>query len=252
MNMNTNTDKTNAYWGLLATLLLGILVFLVFSVVQTIGLFAYVYSVEQDAISQIGSNTNIEQLLNQYIYNGDAIAIAEIPAALIGVLLIIWFVSFRKPLSIDEYLDLNIPKIKPLLLFTGIMALLLVLMEFINVWFDRPIPEFMTQVYSNTNNLPLLWIAVVVAAPFFEEFLFRGFLFEGLSRSRLGLAGTIILTSAIWAVIHMQYGWFEIISIFFIGIVLCLAKIKSQSLYAPIILHMLMNLVASIGMEFMQ
>ena len=88
--------------------------------------------------------------------------------------------------------------------------------------------------------------------PFFEEFLFRGFLIEGLSRSKVGVIGAVILTSASWAIIHMQYGWFEIISIFFIGIVLCIAKIKSKSLYVPIAMHMLMNLVASIGMELSQ
>ena len=117
---------------------------------------------------------------------------------------------------------------------------------------DRPTPEFMTRVYSSTQNLPLLWIAVAVGAPFFEEFLFRGFLLEGLSRSRLGLTGAILLTSASWAIIHMQYGWFEIISIFFVGIALCIAKLKSNSLYVPIAMHMLMNLVASIGMELSQ
>ena len=110
----------------------------------------------------------------------------------------------------------------------------------------------MTKVYANTQNLPLFWIAVSIAAPFFEEFLFRGFLLEGMSKSRLGLTGAIILTSATWAIIHMQYGWFEIISIFFIGILLCIAKVKSKSLYVPIAMHMLMNLTASIGMELTQ
>jgi membrane protease YdiL (CAAX protease family) len=46
----------------------------------------------------------------------------------------------------------------------------------------------------------------------------------------------------------MQYGWFEIISIFFIGILLGIAKIKTKSLYVPIAMHMLMNLAASVGM----
>jgi len=167
------------------------------------------------------------------------------------VLTLIWFASMRKPLTVDEYLDLNIPSLKSMLGFLGLIILAMVLMESVNYMWDRPTPEFMIKVYANTKNLPLFWIAVVIAAPFFEEFLFRGFMLEGMARSRLGMTGAVIITSAIWAVIHMQYGWFEIISIFFIGILLCIAKIKSKSLYVPIAMHLLMNLTASIGMELM-
>lgn len=254
--MNTEaTIKTPAYWGLWATLVLGVLVFAVFSVVQVIGLLSFVYTVDPQAVAALSdpnSTFNTEQLLGKYMLNGDAIAIAEIPAAIIGVAMILWFVWLRKPLTIDEYLDLNVPSLKSMLSFLGLMILAMVLMESVNLWLDRPTPEFMTQLYANTQNLPLLWIAVSVAAPFFEEFLFRGFLLEGLSRSRLGIIGATLITSASWAVIHMQYGWFEIISIFFIGILLCVAKFKTKSLYVPIAMHMLMNLAASIGMQLSQ
>ncbi len=257
-SIDDSTDqvtKPHLYWELWSTLVLSLLVFLVFSVIQTVALVAYVYAVEPQAIQAItdpNSVSTFEQLLNKYILNGDAIAVAEIPAAIIGVLMIIWFASMRKPLTIDQYLELNKPSLKSMLVFLGLIIVAMMLMEAVNFWLDRPTPEFMIQVYANTQNLPLLWIAVSVAAPFFEEFLFRGFLLEGIARSKVGLIGAIILTSAVWAIIHMQYGWFEIISIFFIGILLCIAKIKSKSLYVPIAMHMLMNLTASIGMELTQ
>jgi len=254
--MNTILEnKTNKYWGFWATSVLGVLVFMVFSVCQALALFAYISAVDPQAVAMLSnpdSTIGVEQLLGQYLFNGDAIAVAEIPAAIIGVMMILWFAALRKPLTIDEYLELNLPTLKSLLLFLGLMILIMVAMESVNLWLERPTPEFMTKVYANTQNLPLLWIAVAVAAPFFEEFLFRGFLLEGLSRSKLGVAGAVVLTSAAWAIIHMQYGWFEIISIFLIGIALCIAKIKSRSLYVPIAMHMLMNLVASIGMELSQ
>ena len=248
------TEKNN-YWGFWATLLLGLLIFLLFSIIQALGIFAYIFSVDPQAVSVLSSTNpgvGLSGLLNQYLFSGDAIAVAEIPAAFIGVLLICWFAWMRKPLTIEEYLDLNMPSIKSVLVFLGLLILAIVLMETINHVLDRPVPEFMTRVYSNTNNLPLFWVAVVIAAPFFEEFLFRGFLLEGFGRSKLGMPAAVIITSAIWAVIHMQYGWFEIISIFFIGILLCIAKIKTKSLYVPIAMHLLMNLTASIGMEFTQ
>ncbi|MEH6457121.1 MAG: type II CAAX endopeptidase family protein [Cocleimonas sp.] len=252
--MNTIVeDQTNKYWGFWATLVFGLLVFTVFSICQAAGLFAYIAAVNPQALAALSnpdSAIGAEQLLGQYMFNGDAIAVGQIPAAIVGVMMIIWFASMRKLLSVDEYLDLNIPTLKSMLLFLGLMILIMIAMESVNYFLDRPVPEFMTKVYNSTQNLPLLWIAVAVGAPFFEEFLFRGFLLEGLSRSKLGMIGAIILTSASWAVIHVQYGWFEIISIFLIGIVLCIAKIKSKSLYVPIAMHMLMNLAASVAMEF--
>ena len=249
------TDHSYKYWGFWATILLSILVFAIFSVVQSIGIISYLYLSDPESVKALAgpdSSFAATQFLEQDLLNGDAIAVGEIPAAIIGVLLMIWFASMRKPLTVDEYLDLNIPSLKSMLGFLGLIVLAMVLMESVNYFWDRPTPEFMTKVYANTKNLPLFWIAVSVAAPFFEEFLFRGFLLEGMARSRLGLTGAVIITSAIWAVIHMQYGWFEIISIFFIGILLCVAKIKSKSLYVPIAMHMLMNLAASIGMQLSQ
>ncbi len=254
--MNTIlTDHSYRYWGFWSTILLSILVFVIFSVVQSIGIISYLYLSNPESVTALtdpNSSYAATQFLEHDLLNGDAIAVGEIPAAIIGVLLIIWFASMRKPLTVDEYLDLNIPSLKSMFGFLGLLVLAMVLMESVNYIWDRPTPEFMTKVYANTKNLPLFWIAVSVAAPFFEEFLFRGFLLEGMARSKIGLTGAVIITSAIWAVIHMQYGWFEIISIFFIGILLCLAKIKSKSLYVPIAMHMLMNLAASIGMELMQ
>lgn len=253
--MNTElTDNSNRYWGLIATTLLSILIFAVFAIIQSAGIMAYLYASSPDsiqALSNADSQSTVARFFEQDLMNGDAIAVGEIPAAIIGVLLIIWFASMRKPLTVDEYLDLNIPSLKSMLGFLGLIILAMVLMESVNYMWDRPTPEFMIKVYANTKNLPLFWIAVVIAAPFFEEFLFRGFMLEGMARSRLGMTGAVIITSAIWAVIHMQYGWFEIISIFFIGILLCIAKIKSKSLYVPIAMHLLMNLTASIGMELM-
>lgn len=255
VTMVTMVNKTNHYWGFWATLALGILVFLIFSVCQAMGLFTYIYTVDPQAIARLAQpdpTIGIGELLNQYSFSGDALAVAEIPAAILGVLMILWLSSRHTAVTANEYLTLNIPKLKTLLLFLGLMTLIIGLMELVNVWLDRPIPEFMSEVYVNTQNLPLLWIAVSLAAPFFEEFLFRGFLLEGFARTKLGVVGAVILTSAIWAIIHTQYGWFEITSIFLIGIILCIAKINSKSLYVPIAMHMLMNITASIGMELSQ
>lgn len=245
----------NNYWGVWATLVFSLLIFVVFTILQTLILIGYMFVNEGIAITEAlnsDSTAGLENMLKVYAFNGDAISVSQIPSALTGMALVALFISMRKPLGIVDYLGLYKPKIKSLLLFLGLMVLAMVLMEAVNTWLDRDTPEFMTKVYASTKNMPMLWIAVGVAAPFFEEFLFRGFLFEGLRHSFVGVAGAIFLTSASWAIIHMQYGWFEIIAIFLIGILLAIAKLKTKSLYVPIAMHMLMNLAASVGMALSQ
>ena len=45
------------------------------------------------------------------------------------------------------------------------------------------------------NTAIFALIAIGIGAPLSEELLFRGFLFSGLAKSRLGLVGTGILTA---------------------------------------------------------
>ncbi len=94
--------------------------------------------------------------------------------------------------------------------------------------------------------MPLLWIALIVAAPVFEEIFFRGFLFRGFLGSRLGSFGTIVVTSLLWTVIHIQYDLYDMASIFVIGLLLGLSRFRSRSLYVPIAMHAVNNLVAAI------
>jgi hypothetical protein len=71
-------------------------------------------------------------------------------------------------------------------------------------------------------------------------------MFRGMSESRLGVAGTIVLTSFLWAMLHLQYDWYGIVSVFVIGLLLGWVRHRTGSLYAPIVLHALSNLVATV------
>ena len=106
------------------------------------------------------------------------------------------------------------------------------------------VPEFMTNIYRTATNLPLFWIALVIAAPLFEEFLFRGFLFSGWLNTRLRATGTILLTSALWTLIHVQYDVVQLLVVFVYGIVLGLARYRTGSLIAPLVIHGAINMIA--------
>ena len=88
--------------------------------------------------------------------------------------------------------------------------------------------------------------AIVVAAPVFEELAFRGFLLEGLRRGPLGDAGAVIVTSFAWAAVHLQYDVYEIGTIVVFGLILGAARLAGGSLWVPITMHVLVNLVASV------
>jgi uncharacterized protein len=107
------------------------------------------------------------------------------------------------------------------------------------------VPEFMREAYATAEPLWLFWIALVVAAPLFEEVFFRGFLFSGLESSALGPAGAIVVTGAVWAAIHFQYDAFDMTLILCLGLVLGVARLSTRSLLVPFVMHATMNLVAT-------
>jgi membrane protease YdiL (CAAX protease family) len=111
----------------------------------------------------------------------------------------------------------------------------------------RPvIPKFMIDAYSTAGFVPLLWTAVVLMAPLFEEVFFRGFIFQGIRHSRLGVCGAIVLTSLAWAGTHVQYDWYQMTIIFAGGILLGVARWRSKSVYPPLAMHAAMNLMATV------
>ena len=94
--------------------------------------------------------------------------------------------------------------------------------------------------------LPMLWPATIIVAPVTEELLFRGFLHRGWALSWLGVSGTIVLTSALWAALYQQYNWPGILRIFLMGLIFGWMRQRSGSTTLTIILHSLNNLLATI------
>lgn len=110
-------------------------------------------------------------------------------------------------------------------------------------------PGFMGDVLKSAQADGALWLLVIafcVAAPMSEEILARGFLFRGWSESRLGVIGAIILSSAVWTTMHLQYDWFFFGEIFSIGLLLGYLRHRSGSTWLTIVLHGLNNLAATV------
>ena len=110
-------------------------------------------------------------------------------------------------------------------------------------------PGFMGDVLKSAQADGALWLLVIafcVAAPMSEEILARGFLFRGWSESRLGVIGAIVLSSAVWTTMHLQYDWFFFGEIFSIGLLLGYLRHRSGSTWLTIVLHGLNNFAATV------
>jgi uncharacterized protein len=86
--------------------------------------------------------------------------------------------------------------------------------------------------------LVLIFVTAAIAAPFFEETLFRGFLLPSLTRY-MPTWGAILLSSFIFAIVHLSLS--EVLPLMALAIVLGFVYTKTQNLLASMLLHCLWN-----------
>ncbi len=100
-------------------------------------------------------------------------------------------------------------------------------------------------------SLVLVFFSLVVAAPFVEEVLARGFLYTGL-KNGFPKWLAVIVTSLMFASAHLQFGsgnqllWVAAIDTFLLSLALIYLREKTGGLGAPIMLHMMKNSIAFI------
>jgi membrane protease YdiL (CAAX protease family) len=101
-----------------------------------------------------------------------------------------------------------------------------------------------------------------IMAPFFEEIIFRGFVFNAFrnifsegklftmigSNRRLADYAAIVLSSAIFAAAHMDASAF--IQLFFVGVVLAELYRRSGTLVCPMMMHAMNNALATVLIAF--
>lgn len=206
------------------TILLTVAVFIAYSIVQGVGALT--------GLMVPGSGLRL----------GLGLAIGTLIAAPFGILMTWWIARWQADRPVREYLGLRWPTIGQALLWTAALFLVGAGYEALSRWLDRPpVPDFMLEIVRTAVYPALLWLAVAVAAPIVEEILFRGYLYQGLRRSRLRAPGAILVSSLLFALPHLQYDLFDISSVLALGLVFGLARWHSGSTYLPIGLHILSN-----------
>lgn len=171
--------------------------------------------------------------------------LASAPVCSALVLLFAWLRRRQCPLR--EYLGLRFPPAWQAAVWVLSALVLLGAAEAINYLVRGPVTgKFMVETYRTSVFPLLLAFTFVLAAPLFEELLFRGFVLEGIRRSLAGPEAAILISSALWSLLHLQYGWDGILLVFLFGILLGAARLRTGSVGVCFLMHAAYNLVCMV------
>jgi uncharacterized protein len=237
---------TPSRWGAWPAIGLGSVILLVFVIVQNI--VALVFAII-DIAKAYSSNPGLDiiqylqSLTTSLITNGQLISVAEVFSAAAGLGFIYLFIKIRHSFSFREYLELKPLGIRTVLILLAVFIVILGLSEVAGRFIPPQSDTFTVNIYKTAGWLPLLWFAVGVCAPIFEESFFRGFLFVSLKDSFIGPGGTIVLTSLMFASLHaIQYDVYGVAVVFVLGITFGVVRFLTGSLWSTILLHAIWNL----------
>jgi membrane protease YdiL (CAAX protease family) len=174
--------------------------------------------------------------------SGPLLSLSLAAATPLQIAIIYYAVNLRT--DPKNYLALKWPS--PRELTVGILAIAAIVAGYdgLNALLGLPlVSQFQTQTYDSASKagwLLELWLAFAFVAPVGEEIVFRGFAYRAYS-DFLGPKSAIIIISAVWALMHLQYDWLGIAQVFGVGILLGAARAATGSVVLPIIMHALMN-----------
>lgn len=227
-------------WGVWPTLSISAIILVCFFLSSAIvaGIYLGWEFQQNPALADPVEQTNF--LLN-FKSNGYALAWSSIVSGAIGIGLVALAIKIRSGWKLGDYLHFYWPKWNAFFIWNVLLLAMLMLEEMITRYFSKKSDFLQDILASEQSNLFWLWVTVVMMAPFFEEIFFRGFMFKGMETSWVGTMGTILVTSLVWTVIHVQYDLFFMGIIFSLGLLFGYARHVTKSLWVPISMHALNN-----------
>mgnify|MGYP003617134485 CR=1 FL=1 len=171
--------------------------------------------------------------------NTDFLASISMYAEVIGLPLILLMITSKKGSVWKDYLPYRAVAVGRVILWLILCYFALFIAGDIGQRLGLPRSDFMEQVGATQTPWSMI-ISVVLVAPIVEEMLFRGFMYAGFERS-IGALPAVLLSSLIFTAIHSQYQWAELLVVLVLGLVLGLARMRTQSLITPTVIHMVNN-----------
>ena len=152
-----------------------------------------------------------------------------------------WITSFQfsfNKIKVGRILKLIALSLAAVFLFNILYALIL---KFFGI--EVPPDNFEELMPDKFTPSILLWtyLTVAIIVPITEEIIFRGILYKAF-RQRWSVRLSIIISSAIFALIHMEF--YRFIPLMFIGAIAAYLLEKTRSIYTPVIFHAAINAIS--------
>lgn len=99
------------------------------------------------------------------------------------------------------------------------------------------------QLFQSRSDVLWLMVFGIAFAPFFEETIFRGYLYPVFAR-KWGIPAGIIITGVLFGAMHAAQlwgGWAQISILIFVGIALTWARARARSVLASFLIHVSYN-----------
>jgi len=189
-----------------------------------------------------------DDLIHRSSFISESILVSDV----ISIIMILYFTALKDKGNMKNYLGFNPVKPVPFLAWQIIMVAFYFGANYIvsQSYLEEPaFMKFMKNIFNSQSVLDLFLIilAVVVVVPLFEEIMFRGFMYTGILQSRVGIFGAILIPSAFWSLIHIQYEVIWILFIFVMGVLFTLARYFTGSIYTVIGMHAVNNFFSIIN-----
>lgn len=224
------------------------MVLMVFLVVQAVVFFQGIIARSQEFAGTAFSfawfdDPVFKERMQEHAFNGDLVASEALWSGSVCSLLILLTVYLWKRGNTALFLGLKFPPVMQFLKWSGLFVLLIIAIEFIAKFIPAFDTDFMEKVIGSTTNMAMLVVAVGVIGPLFEELLLRGLLY-GSIRHMADEHTAVALTAGVFTLMHLQYSWTVMLLILPMGVVLGYARSRSGSIWVPVLLHMVNNMLS--------
>ena len=190
---------------------------------------------------------DVSDLSAQAGTDADFVSIGAWAGAAVAVPLILLVAKRQALTTAADLLGWKVPRARQTFVWLCGLLLFLAASDGLTLLLGREVvPRVMLDMYASADVPILFWSTLIVAAPLFEELLFRGLMFQALTETRLKVVGTAVVTSLSWSALHVQYDFYGIASIFAGGLLLSAARHFSGSVLVCMSMHAAMNLVATL------
>lgn len=243
-------QKQQGFWRALGIFVLLFLIFQVLQVVVSALVYKFGFGASLLALKE-APNLQSPTILKAFL-------VSMFPAAIPMLAFGLYFLKFGLP-NREGSVPLKWPKlgfggwVSIVFGFVVLMWVLMTLVYALSGFDSAQDSGLVENMMANMAKDPLVFIlalpSIVLAAPFAEEFLFRGVLFAGLANTAVGRTGAVIITSALWSLAHAGPApWINVGLIFIMGLVLGVLLLRFGSLWVTIICHLIWNGLTSLAL----